>query len=450
VSQLPGPVDGQALHGPAGEFVRATEPHSEAHPMALLVQFLVAFGCACGRGAHYQVEADPNEFCVLVGPTARGRKGSSWGHVRRLLENADPPVARCLVGGMSSGEGLIAQVRDPADDQDTHAPVDKRRLVIGPEFAQTLKVLAREGNTLSAIVRQAWDGEPLQTIVRNDPLRATEAHIGIVAHVTRDELLRYLTATELANGFANPYLLVAVERSKLLPFGSALDSERLAEIRDAVRVALRFASQHRPITFDDAARERWIEAYRELTADRPGLAGAATARAEAHTVRLALTYALLDLSERICPEHLEAALAVWRYRAASAHWIFGDALGDSTADELWSAAKERPAGLTRTEVSELFSRNKKRREIERALSVLEHAGRLRRETRQAERGRAAEVWIPVLTPPLDRLPRDTTRDVSRGRRRLGAASRSPPPRPVCSLIGLATDSPASTSAAHSA
>jgi hypothetical protein len=46
----------------------------------------------------------------------------------------------------------------------------------------------------------------------------------------------------------------------------------------------------------------------------------------------------------------------------------------------------------------MFSRNKKRREIERALSVLENAGRLRRETHQADRGRSAEVWIPVLTP----------------------------------------------------
>ena len=203
---------------------------------------------------------------------------------------------------------------------------------------------------------------------------------------------------EYYGALANRYLLIAVERSKLLPFGSALDSERLAEISHAVRIALRFASQHRPITFDDAARERWIDAYRELTADRSGLVGAATARAEAHTVRLALTYALLDLSERICPEHLEAALALWRYSASSARWIFGDALGDPTADELWSAAKERPAGLTRTEVSELFSRNKKRREIERALSVLQDVGRLRRETRPAERGRSAEVWIPVLTP----------------------------------------------------
>jgi hypothetical protein len=390
-----------AFHGPAGEFVLRTEPHSEADPMALLSQFLVAFGCACGRGAHYQVEADrhyTNEFVVLVGPTATGRKGSSWGHVRRLLADADPAFARCLVGGLSSGEGLIAQVRDPADEHDAEAPSDKRRLVVEPEFAQTLKVLAREGNTLSAIVRQAWDGEPLQTIVRNDPLRATAAHIAIVGHITRDELLRYLTATELANGFANRFLLIAVKRSKLLPFGGALDGAQFAEIRDAVRLAVRFAQAHRPITFDDSARERWIEIYQQLSSVRPGLAGAATARAEAHTVRLALIYALLDLSERICLEHLEAALALWRYSAASAHWIFGDALGDPTADELWSAAKERPTGLTRTEVSELFSRNKKRREIERALGVLEDAGRLRRETRQAERGRSAEIWIPVLAP----------------------------------------------------
>jgi hypothetical protein len=196
----------------------------------------------------------------------------------------------------------------------------------------------------------------------------------------------------------NRFLLVAVKRSKLLPFGGAPDGARFAEIRDAVRLALRFAQQHRPITFDDAARERWIDTYEQLSTARPGLAGAATARAEAHAVRLALIYALLDLSEHIGLEHLEAALAVWRYSADSARWIFGDALGDPTADELWQAAKERPAGLTRTEVSEVFSRNKKRREIERALGVLEDAGRLRRTTRPVERGRAAEVWIPVLAP----------------------------------------------------
>ena len=64
------------------------------------------------------------------------------------------------------------------------------------------------------------------------------------------ELLRYLTATELANGFANRFLLVAVQRSKLLPFGGTLDGDQFAELRDTLRLALRFAQQHRPITFD--------------------------------------------------------------------------------------------------------------------------------------------------------------------------------------------------------
>jgi len=399
VTGWPPAPDDAAFYGPAGEFVLRTEPHSEAHPMALLAQFLVAFGTACGRGAHYQVEADrhyPNEFCILVGPSAKGRKGSSWGHVRRLLHEADEGfVAHCLASGLSSGEGLIAQVRDRLDEDDSEGAVEKRQLVLEQEFAQVLKVLSREGNTLSPIVRQAWDGDTLQTMVRNNPLRASAAHIGIVGHITKDELLRYLTATELANGFQNRFLLVAVDRSKLLPFGSAIDAEQLAEVRDAVRLGLRFAGEHRVLALDPAARQRWIEIYPQLSAGRPGLAGAATARAEAHVVRLALIYALLDCSEQIAIEHLEAALAVWRYSADSAAWIFGDSLGDPTADEIWSAAKERPAGVTRTEVSDMFSRNKKRREIERALSVLEDAGRLRRETRQPERGRHAEVWIPV-------------------------------------------------------
>jgi DNA replicative helicase MCM subunit Mcm2 (Cdc46/Mcm family) len=186
-------------------------------------------------------------------------------------------------------------------------------------------------------------------------------------------------------------LLVAVDRSKLLPFGSALVADQLAEVRDAVRLGLRFAAAHRALPLDPAARERWIEIYPQLSAGQPGLAGAATARAEAHVVRLALIYALLDCSDTIRIEHLEAAFAVWRYSADSAAWIFGD----PTADEIWSAAKERPAGLTRTEVSDMFSRNK---ETPRDRARTRRARRCRTaapRTREPDRGRSAEVWIPV-------------------------------------------------------
>ena len=79
-------------------------------------------------------------------------------------------------------------------------------------------------------------------------------------------------------------------------------------------------------------------------------------------------------------EHLEPALAFWVYSAASARWVFADSIGDPTADEIWAVARERRDGITCTEFSNLFSRNKKAREIDRALQALIDAGRLERAT----------------------------------------------------------------------
>jgi hypothetical protein len=48
----PAPLTDDAFHGVAGEIVRAIEPHSEADPAALLIQFLVAFGNLVGHAAY--------------------------------------------------------------------------------------------------------------------------------------------------------------------------------------------------------------------------------------------------------------------------------------------------------------------------------------------------------------------------------------------------------------
>ena len=80
--------------------------------MALLSQFLVAFGTAAGAGAHYAVEASrhhSNEFIELVGPSSKGRKGSSWNHVELIRDVDAGFVGRCVASGMSSGGGLIAE-----------------------------------------------------------------------------------------------------------------------------------------------------------------------------------------------------------------------------------------------------------------------------------------------------------------------------------------------------
>jgi hypothetical protein len=72
--EAPWPVMADAAyHGLAGEVVKTIEPHSEADPVALLLQVLVLAGSVIGRLPHYQVESDrhhANLFCVLVGASA--------------------------------------------------------------------------------------------------------------------------------------------------------------------------------------------------------------------------------------------------------------------------------------------------------------------------------------------------------------------------------------------
>ena len=87
-----------------------------------------------------------------------------------------------------------------------------------------------------------------------------------------------------------------------------------------------------------------VGALPALTEPQAGLAGAVCDRAEAHVVRLALLYALIDQAHEIALEHLDAALALWEYAAASARWVFGDSLGDPLADEIYRALLDEPTG----------------------------------------------------------------------------------------------------------
>jgi hypothetical protein len=151
--------------------VRAIAPHTEADPAAVLVQFLACFGNACGRGPGFQVEADRhhlNLFVTIVGETAKGRKGSSFGQARRPIESADENFAGRIRTGLSSGEGLIWEVRDPitkrrkarkteletgeADEEgdveviEDEGVLDKRLVVYESELASVLGRMGRQGN----------------------------------------------------------------------------------------------------------------------------------------------------------------------------------------------------------------------------------------------------------------------------------------------------------------
>lgn len=407
----------EAFHGLAGEIVRAIEPHSEADPVALLIQTLVSVGNVVGKAPHFRAEADRhplNLFAVLVGSSAKGRKGTSFGRVRGLFRSVDAPWESTRVtGGLSSGEGLIWQVRDAifkwGRPRGTRGKLaggaeqvlvdpgieDKRLLLVETEFANVLKMMSREGNSLSPIIRWAWDAqEVLQALTKNSPAKATGAHVSIIGHVTESELRRHLTETEAGNGFGNRFLWICVRRSKELPEGGAFHRVDIGPFVRRLCEVMSFCRTAGELRRDDEARSVWLDVYHDLSAGRPGLLGAMTARAEAQVMRLACVYAVMDLSPLIRAEHLLAALAVWEYAEASARRIFGDALGDPVADEILRALRAAPGGLTRSYLlRDLFDRNQKAGTIARSLALLAEQGLAKNVLKRETGGRPAERWF---------------------------------------------------------
>jgi len=399
-----------ALYGLAGDVVRTIEPHTEAHNAALLVQFLSGIGCLIGKKAYFLAEADDHHTKlngVLVGDSSKGRKGSSFGHIKKILNKVDETFKSCIQDGLSSGEGLIFHVRDA---QTKKSPVknrkriveyqdeivdegakDKRAFVVEPEFARVLRTMKRDGNTLSAVIRQAWDTDRLSVMTKT-PLLATETHISIIGHITLHELRRNLDETEAANGFANRFLWVYCSRSKSLPFGGNLSDTDLNPLIERLRKAVRHSRAMQEITRDNKANAYWAEIYPMLSEGQPGLLGSVTSRSEAQVMRLATLYALLDCCDYIQRQHLEAALAFWQYCEDSARYVFGNQTGDKMADKIFTALLAAEDGLTRTEVRDLFNRNAKASEIDAALQILIELGRVEVVIQKTE-GRSAEVFL---------------------------------------------------------
>lgn len=214
----------------------------------------------------------------------------------------------------------------------------------------------REGNTLSAVLRQGWDSGNLRVLTKNSAARATGAHISIIGHITKDELLRELDSIEAGNGFGNRFLIMVAQRARVLPDGGWPHRESLEELSARLTEALEFASTAGRMDRDEAAREMWHAVYPALSADRPGLSGSLTARAEAQVLRLSMVYALMDFSTKIRAEHLEAALAMWERCEASVKFIFGDQTGDRVADPILRALRIQ-GSLTQTEIRDLLGRH---------------------------------------------------------------------------------------------
>lgn len=401
--------DKAAYHGLAGEIVYAITPETEADPIAVLTQFLVMFGNYIGRNAHWKVEEDQhfcNLFACLVGDTAIGRKGTSKGRALAPFAAIDEDWRKhCINSGLSSGEGLIEAVRDSQQNDlgETvkQAAADKRLLVIESEFCGALKVMRRDGNILSMVIRQAWDSGTLRTLTKTNKSSATDAHVSILGHVTRKELLQTLADVEGHNGFANRFLWIAVRRSKLLPMGGkpvnfSLYAEDLAK-------AAEFAKTCWQVGFTKDAVDLWDAGglYRRLNGPQGSTVPEIISRGAAQVRRLALIYAMLDRAQVVSTKHLQAALALWDYSVRSVRWVFGSSTGDKLADDLYLALKAAgEQGMTCTDIRNYLGKNEKKATVGRSLSTLKEQGLAYARTQKSGTGagRPAERWYAGSDP----------------------------------------------------
>jgi len=390
-SAWPEPMAPEAYIGLAGDFVRLVEPHTESDPAALLGNFLIGAGVLFGREAwaladgqkHYAVES-----LLTIGATGSSRKGTATGRVTPVLEAVDENFrAGHTLRGLSSGEGLIKAV-SPKPSEIVLPGEVRTYLVVLSEFGGLLAVMKREGNTLSSVLRDAWDCVPLHVLTRKEPLRADGVNLSFIANVTPAELLNSLTATDKANGFANRFLMLLVRRSKELPEGGG--DAALGPIVVRLRAAIESAKGRGRIQRDAAARELWAEEYSKLTRPRDGMRGELCGRAEAHALRLSLIYALLDSSDCIRTEHIKAAVAFWDYCERSIAYIFGAASGDADRERILFALGAGP--LTITELRRVFQNNRDSDWIKAKMATLVRAGIVILTFKEGDRKSSIPAW----------------------------------------------------------
>jgi hypothetical protein len=139
----------------------------------------------CRWRGHIQLQGATVEFNGVRLSAADGVKAQpypllpdTWKRRFTTLENTlRSAVRRRLLSGLSSGEGLIASVRDQVvkdvvgEDGKATSEIldegvsDKRALCIETEFASALQAFRREGNKLSAVIRDCWDHGNLSVVI---------------------------------------------------------------------------------------------------------------------------------------------------------------------------------------------------------------------------------------------------------------------------------------------
>lgn len=387
--------DPACLYGLIGDVARAGSDGTETNPYAIAANFMAYLSCAMGRNPYLPVGNTWHHarlFVLHIGRSGRGRKGDALSLVmridealRKLKDTRAPQIHR---GGLSSREGLVALIHDGyKQGRQEVAPIaDKRLWVVESEFANVLHQGRRDGNTLSAALRDCWDGISMKPATKSNRLYASDPHVCLSGAISPDELLTLMKTRELTNGFANRFLMIWAERSQVLPFPKATPQQTVDALTQRVLTVLEFAhvDQHGQLEelrleLSPQAQLRYGQLYRTELNDECGSAvlGALLERRAPMLLRLAMLFALTDTELRIEVRHVEAAAAWIRHAVASVRYVFVSADEDSRmvrvlemANQIQEFLRRRGPSSRRDITVECFHRHETKLHIDAAVEHL--------------------------------------------------------------------------------
>nr|WP_218510912.1 DUF3987 domain-containing protein [Variovorax sp. dw_308] len=383
------------LYGLVGEIAKAGSETTEANPYAIAANAMAYLSCAVGRGPYMPIGNTWHHtrlFTQHIGRSGEGRKGDAVALVKRIAhrveemdENAAPQIH---AGGLSSREGLAFMIHDGYREGKEEVPAieDKRLLVIESEFVNILQQGKRDGNTLSSALRDCWDGGSLRPATKSNRLWASNPHVCLSVAITPSELISSIASKDLTNGFMNRFLPFWAERTKMLPFPKATSKEEVDRLAGKVLEVLNFCQAARWVERDtlrvelssDAAK-RWRTLYMgELNDRRHGeRINALIERRAPMLLRMAMLFALCDLSTTVEVPHLDAAVAWIRYSVESVKFVFASAADEvEVAETNETAAKiveflEAKGRVTRWQItSDCFKGHANKTRIDAALDEL--------------------------------------------------------------------------------
>ncbi len=323
-SARPQPVpDPACLYGLVGEVAREGSEGAETNPIAIAGNFIAYLSCAIGRMPYLAVGNTNHHarlFFLHVGRSGRGRKGDAVSLVSRIDEavRARSPALAPQIhrGGLSTREGLAALIHDGyrVGQQEVPAIADKRLWVVESEFANVLQQSRRGGNTLSAALRDCWDGVDLKPATKTNRVHASEPHVCLSGAISPVELLALVQRRDLLNGFVNRFLMVWGERTQVEAFPRRTPQARVEGLATAVMDILEFALPQAEksgeavlMTMTNEARRRYAQLYQaELNQDfGSALVDSVLERRAPMLLRLAMVFALTDRQWLIEARHIE-------------------------------------------------------------------------------------------------------------------------------------------------